>query len=127
MLTSQVEKIAKKLSVFAVDDISIILDSSEDEIKLAISELVEQNLLKLSGEKFIYVEKIREKPKRLKKSKKKIKNRNVYNVSYENYDFDFVAFEKISIENCTEIKIYGKEETYRTKKQILIEKILCLN
>jgi len=48
-------------------------------------------------------------------------------IQLENYDFDFVAFEKISIENCTEIKIYGKEETYRTKKQILIEKILCLN
>jgi predicted SPOUT superfamily RNA methylase MTH1 len=61
MLTLQIKKIAKKLSVFTVDDISIILDSSEDEIRLAISELVEQNLLKPSGEKFIYVEKIREK------------------------------------------------------------------
>jgi hypothetical protein len=48
-------------------------------------------------------------------------------VQLENYDFDFVAFEKVSIENCKELKIYGKEETYKTKKQILIEKILCLN
>ena len=90
MLTLQIEKIAKKLSVFSIDDISIILDSSEDEIRLAISELVEQNLLKPSGDKFIYIEKIREKPIRIKKSKKKIKNRNVYNVSYQNYDFDFM-------------------------------------
>ena len=71
MLTLQIKKIAKKLSIFAVDDISIILDSSEDEIRLAISELVEQNLLKPSGDKFIYIEKIREKPIRIKKSKKK--------------------------------------------------------
>ena len=48
-------------------------------------------------------------------------------IKLENYNFDFVAFEKISLENCTELKIYGKEETYRTKKQILIEEILCLN
>ena len=53
MLTLQIEKIAKKLSVFSIDDISIILDSSEDEIRLAISELVGQNLLKPSGDKFI--------------------------------------------------------------------------
>ena len=48
-------------------------------------------------------------------------------IQLENYGFDFVAFEKISIKNCTELKICGKEETYKTKKQILIEKILCLN
>ena len=102
MLTLQIKKIAKKLSIFAVDDISIILDSSEDEIRLAISELVGQNLLKPSGEKFIYIEKIREKPIRIKKSKKKIKNRNVYNVSYQNYDFDFM--QKIIVLFCADVE-----------------------
>lgn len=102
MLTFQIKKIAKKLSIFDVDDISIILDSSEDEIRLAISELVEQNLLKPSGDKFIYIEKIREKPIRIKKSKKKIKNRNVYNVSYENYDRDFI--QKIITLFCADIE-----------------------
>ncbi len=66
MLTLQIKKIAKKLSIFSIDDISIILDSSEDEIRLAISELVGQNLLKPSGDKFIYIEKVREKSKRIK-------------------------------------------------------------
>ena len=46
----------------------------------------------------------------------------------ENYDFDFVAFDTLTkIQNCTELKILGKEEVYRTKKQVLIDKILCLN
>ena len=48
-------------------------------------------------------------------------------IQLENYDFDFVTFEKISVENCTELKIFGKEEIYKTKKQVLIDKILCLN
>jgi hypothetical protein len=102
MLILQIEKIAKKLSVFSIDDISIILDSSEDEIILAIHELVEQNLLKPSGDKFIYIEKMREKPKRTKISKKKIKNRNVYNVSYENYDHDFM--QKIITLFCADVE-----------------------
>jgi len=102
MLTLQIKKIAKKLSIFAVDDISIILDSSEDEIRLAIHELVEQNLLKPSGDKFIYIEKLREKPIRIKTTKKKIKNRSVYNVSYENYDFDFM--QKIIALFCADVE-----------------------
>ncbi len=141
MLTLQIEKIAKKLSVFSIDDISIILDSSEDEIRLAISELVGQNLLKPSGDKFIYIEKIREKPIRTKKSKKKIKNRNVYNVSYENYDQDFMQkiialfcadveptkaglFMNISYKRMVELFGDFKKKLYEKQLQELLDKFI---
>src|SRR5574344_2571758 len=141
MLTLQVEKIAKKLSVFSIDDISIILDSSADEITLAISELVGQNLLKPSGDKFIYIEKIREKPIKIKKSKKKIKNRNVYNVSYENYDQDFMQkiialfcadveatkaglFMNISYKRMVELFGDFKKKIYEKQLQDLLDKFI---
>ena len=141
MLTLQIKKIAKKLSIFSIDDISIILDSSEDEITLAISELVGQNLLKPSGDKFIYIEKVREKSKRIKTTKKKIKNRNVYNVRYENYDRDFMQkiialfcadveptkaglFMNISYKRMVELFGDFKKKLYEKQLQDLLDKFM---
>lgn len=49
-------------------------------------------------------------------------------INLEDIEMDFIAFEKIpNLANCTQLKIFGKEETYKNKKQVMINKITCLN
>lgn len=45
----------------------------------------------------------------------------------KDYNETFVSFDKISVEECNEVEISGKEDTYKNKKQIIIDKIKCLN
>ncbi|MBC8435156.1 hypothetical protein H8D91_01495 [archaeon] len=48
-------------------------------------------------------------------------------LNLKNNEMDFISFDKIeNIEKCNKVKIYGKEELYKNKKQILIDKIICL-
>ena len=44
----------------------------------------------------------------------------------ENYEEEFVLFEKLDLE-CVKIKIEGREDIYKNKKQIIVDKITCLS
>lgn len=79
MLTSQVEIIAKKLSVFEVDDVSMILDEPNWNIQEALIGLVDKNKLKFNNGQYFYIEPIREKPKPKKVYKRK-------EINYEEYE-----------------------------------------
>ena len=45
----------------------------------------------------------------------------------EDFEEEFILFDKIEINSCTHLKIEGKEDTYKNKKQIIVDKITCLN
>lgn len=43
----------------------------------------------------------------------------------ENYEQGFILFDKINLENCSFVKMEGKTEIYKSKKQVLVDKIIC--
>lgn len=81
MLTSQVEIIAKKLSVFEIDDVSMILDEPDWNIQEALIALVDKNKLKFNNGQYFYIEPIKEKPKRERHRPYKRKE-----INYKEYD-----------------------------------------
>lgn len=87
MLTLQIEKIAKKLSVFTADDISVILETSETELQSALSDLEKENLLKFDGNSYFYIEPTRPKPVRIRE---RTRSRKVCDINYQNYEQDFL-------------------------------------
>lgn len=87
MLISKIEKIAKKLSVFAPDDISIILEEPENVIKEGLAELESKKLIKFNGNSYVYIEPIRPKPVRIRE---RTRSRKVCDINYQNYEIDFV-------------------------------------
>lgn len=87
MLTSKIEKIAKKLAVFAVDDISIILDEPEEVIKKDLAELESKKLLKFNGNSYAYIEPIKPKPVRIRE---RTRSRKFCDINYQNYESDFI-------------------------------------
>ena len=87
MLTLQVEKIAKKLSVFTTDDISVILETPEKELQSVLTDLEKQNLLKFDGNSYFYIEPIRLKPVRIRE---RTRSRKVFDINYQNYESDFI-------------------------------------
>ncbi|MEI8128836.1 MAG: hypothetical protein WCG95_04375 [bacterium] len=87
MLTLQIEKIAKKLSVFTADDISVILETPEKELKSVLTDLEKQNLLKFDGNSYFYIEPIRPKPVRVRE---RTRSRKVFDINYQNYESDFI-------------------------------------
>jgi hypothetical protein len=87
MLTLQVEKIAKKLSVFTSDDISVILETPEAELQSVLMDLEKQNLLKFDGNSYFYIEPVRPKPVRIRE---RTRSRKVFDINYQNYESDFI-------------------------------------
>ncbi len=48
-------------------------------------------------------------------------------INLKNSELDFVSFDGIeNLENCRKVRVFGKEEIYKNKKQIIIDKIICL-
>jgi len=87
MLTSKIEKIAKKLSVFTADDISIILEEPDENIKAGFAELESKKLLKFNGNTYFYIEPIRPKPVRIRE---RTRSRKVCDINYQNYESNFI-------------------------------------
>jgi len=87
MLTLKIEKIAKKLSIFSVDDIAVILEESEHNIKEAIDELEAKRLLKNNRNRYAYIEPIRPKPVRIRE---RTRSRKVCDINYQNYENNFI-------------------------------------
>ena len=122
----QVEKIAKKLSIFSVDDISVILEEPENLINEAIKELEDNKLLKNNGDNYVYIEPVREKPKRIRQKIYKRKE-----ISYEEYDTDFInsliKFFCAEVETSKtalvlNIKMRTVEDFYADFRKIIYEK-----
>lgn len=86
-LSARIAKIAKKLSVFTTDDISVILETPESEIQSALTDLEKQNLLKFDGNSYFYIEPMRPKPVRIRE---RTRSRKVFDVNYQNYESDFI-------------------------------------
>src|SRR5574344_2556965 len=87
MLTLQIKQIAKRLSVFTSDDISVILETPEAELQSALTDLEKQNLLKFDGNSYFYIEPVRPKPVRVRE---KTRSRKVCDINYQNYESDFI-------------------------------------
>lgn len=48
-------------------------------------------------------------------------------INLENSEIDFVSFNQIeNIEDCKTVKISGRDEIYKNKKKVIIDKIICL-
>ena len=61
-------------------------------------------------------------------SQKESSKSTVFKIQTLNGEKEAIAFEKIN-KNFTqkEVKIYGKEDSYKNNPQIIIEKIICTN
>lgn len=136
MLTLQVEKIAKKLSVFSIEDVAVILEEPEFDIKKAIEKLMDNKLLKNNEDKFVYVEPTRPKPVRIRE---RTRSRKVCDINYQNYESDFlnrlIAYFCADIESSKSavllgdrqnniICIYGdfRKKIYEQQQKLLQEK-----
>ena len=86
-LGAKIVKIAKKLSVFTTDDISVILETPEKELQSVFADLEKQNLLKFDGNSYFYIEPMRPKPVRIRE---RTRSRKVFDVNYQNYESDFI-------------------------------------
>lgn len=136
MLTSKIEQIAKKLSIFSVDDVSVILEESEHSIKEAIDELEAKRLLKNNGDNYVYIEPIRPKPVRIRE---RTRSRKVCDINYQNYENNFIqqvveyfcadvetskAALLLNSRQNTIINLYGdfRKKIYEKQQNELIEK-----
>ena len=86
-LGAKIIKIAKKLSVFTTDDISVILETPEKELQSVLADLEKQNLLKFDGNSYFYIEPMRPKPVRIRE---RTRSRKVCDINYQNYESDFI-------------------------------------
>jgi len=86
-LMRAIKQIAKKLSVFTADDISVILETPEKELQYVLTDLEKQNLLKFDGNNYFYIEPVRPKPIRIRE---RTRSRKVCDINYQNYEQDFL-------------------------------------
>jgi integrase len=93
----QISKLAKGLNRFSVNDISIMLDFPEDEIKEALFELAEEDVIKKLGEKqYLYI--------KLKNNKELMQSKNSEKL------FKKITFETDKIKNVNPVELFDKEE-----------------
>lgn len=96
-IKTQISKLAKGLNRFSINDISIMLDFTESEIKEALSELVEEDVIKKLGEKqYLYI--------KLKNNKELMQSKNSEKL------FKKITFETGKIKNLNPIELFDKEE-----------------
>src|SRR5574344_2539587 len=93
----QISRLAKGLNRFSVNDISVMLGVSEEEIKAALSELIAEYVIKKIGEnRYLYI--------KLKNNKELIQHKNSKSF------FKKLSFETEKIKNAKPVELFDKEE-----------------
>ncbi len=93
----QISKLAKGLNRFSINDISIMLNFAEAEIKEALSELAEEDVIKKLGEKqYLYI--------KIKNTKELMQSKNSEKLLKK------ITFETDKIRNAKPIELFDKEE-----------------